>query len=366
GDKGRNSDKNRDGKEYTIFAMGISWVPTEITDRQAFKGYITKDMFASRGKYVPNSQSKQSCTDLYGFDMDSKKATDFVNQVKEAYNKQNPDLPIVFDKEYPTDGEFIDALNIADHVGIKDVPVAAVCELGRDFARMSKDRDVGDRSITGGSGAKSEERVFRNELGAFLAYVHKEAILYPDARISFEGQKYCDWRFQPYNMEDGGCAKGQGPRIGKAYAHNNYNGLKTKNPISRTAFDSSLTAVMKQHPLNALVRGKEEMFSDCGSCKSHNGENVVRKYNSYQGFAGLLHEQNPSDNGNGVACEAFLGSHKNDMMSVKDALKYVQGVCSAGLDYKPNGASAKAFNPNQGPTMKGDSPSDNSGTGDIR
>ena len=337
-------------KKHTVYAPRISCVPNGVTDRKAVTGNISCDLFGTPlvGKY---NTSGQSCKDLFGFTMDSKQATAFVNRVKEAYNAQHKDLPIEFAKQYPLDSEFIDALNIAPTVSISDVPVAAVCELGRDFVRMSKDKHAGDRSIQAGqTGTKQEDLIFRNELGAFLAYIHDTSILYPDAFVRYGGKSTCDWRFQPYHVTDGGCSKDLGPKMGKAYAHNNYNGTDKGDKYQR--FISSLTPIMKQTPLKALANGKD-LPHNCGNCKSMNGNNYVRQYNSYDGFAGLLHEQDESINGQGVACEAFLGSNKNATMSVADALKYIEGLCTAGLDYKPYGVGAEAFNPNQRPTTSG-------------
>ena len=336
-------------KGHTVFAPQISCVPNNITDRKAVTDSISCSLFGTPlvSKY---NTSGQSCKDLFGFQMDSKQATAFVNRVKEAYNAQHPDLPIEFAKEYPLDSEFIDALNIAPAAGISEVSVAAVCELGRDFVRMSKDKHAGNRSIaTGATGTKNEQLIFRNELGAFLAYIHDTSILYPDAFVRYEGKSTCDWRFQPYHMADGGCDNNLGPKMGKAYAHNNYNGAAQGDRY--TVFKNSLTPIMKQAPLKALANGKD-LPHNCGNCKSINGKNYVKEYNSYNGFAGLLHEES-GINGRGEACEAFLGNNKNATMSVADALKYIEGLCTAGLDYKPRGIGAEAFNSNQKPTTKG-------------
>lgn len=344
------------GDEYTILAPGIRCVPNGATDRKARPNTSMTEQEMCKlfgnplvGKYTT---SGQSCKDLWGFKMDSAKATAFVNRVKEAYNKAHPELPIKFDKTYPQDSEFIDALNIAPTVGISEVPMAAVCEMGRDFVRMSKDKHAGNRSIiSGATGTKDEQLIFRNELGAFLAYIHDTSILYPDAFVRVKGKYYCDWRFQPYGVADGGCSKTLGPKMGKAYAHNNYNGTKFEGKYSRY-FVPSLTAIMKQAPLRALANGKDYPHN-CGNCKAMNGKNYVKQYNSYEGFVGLLHEETPSMNGQGIACEAFLGGNKNATMSVSDALKYIEGLCTAGLDYKPVGQGNKEYVQGQNPTSSG-------------
>ena len=110
---------------------------------------------------------------------------------------------------------------------------------------------------------------------------------------------------------------------------------------------------MKQAPLKALVSARQDLPHNCGNCKAMNGKNYVKQYNSYQGFAGLLHEETPSMNGQGIACEAFLGGNKNATMSVADALKYIEGLCTAGLDYKPVGQGKKEYVQGQSPTSSG-------------
>lgn len=343
-----------DSEQYTIFAPGIRCVPNGVTDRKARPdGAMTDEqlctLFGSPlvGNYNTDGQS---CKELWGFKMDSKKATEFVQKVKVAYNAKYPNLPIKFDKTYPQDSEFIDALNVAQTVGITTVSKAAVCELGRDFVRMSKDKHAGDREIRhGGTGTKGEPLIYRNELGAFLTYIHDTSILYPDAKIRYQGDTACDWRFQPYGLEDGGCSPKGGPKMGKGYAHNNYNSGGQTNKYD--TFMGSLTSIMKETPLGALVSGKQDLFHQCGECKKPNN-NTVAEYNSYKGFAGLLHEETSSLNGQGVACEAFLAGAKDEEMSVEAALKYIKGVCTAGLDYKPKGIGNAAYVQGQHPTKK--------------
>ena len=356
---------------HTAFAPAINWVPSSVTGRKPLKAgeqptsdtftgklvNVSPYLFGSGMGIAPESKGTQSCKDQYGLPMDSKLATQFVNRVKDAYNKAHPDLPIVFEAAYPSDGEFIDALHVASEIGITDVPKAAVCELARDFVRMSKDKDVGTWSVRTGMPAAGGEESFHNDLGAFLAYVHDASILYPDAHIVVDNTEYCDYRFQPYNLEDGAkCVNKKGPRIGKAFAHNNYNDSDSDGPYKR--FHESRTALMKENPLKALDvkmadTDTSRWFTKCGACKdTRSGRtNYVKKYNSYtDGFAGMLREP-VNIKGQGKACEGFVGT---GTMSVADALKYVQGVCSAGLDYKPHGypKNGVRFDPGQKPTYR--------------
>lgn len=348
-----------DGGQHTVFAPRIGWVPNRPDDRQPVEGDGNQNTFG------PGMLGGQ-CSELYGFMMDSQKATEFVNAVRDTYNEKHPNLPIEFSRQYPMDSEFIDALNIINQINPSAVvSVAAVCELGRDFVRMSKDPHAGNRTVTDMEGTKQEPMVYRNELGAFLAYVHEDSILYPEANIRIKGRDYCDWRFQPEHMEDGGlCASGQGPKMGKAYQHNNYNGVKDASlgTALLRAFNASRTPVMKRHPLAPLVEGKTIPHA-CGNCKNLGGKNRVAEYNSYAGFAGLLHEEDPSNNDKGVACEAFLGNRRNAKMTVAQALEYVKGVCEAGLDYKPHGVGAVGYSANQRPTKRGDKSGTNEKTG---
>ena len=354
----------------TVFAPYIKWVPTQPQDRKAvtaehplsastFTSPLVKTYPHSAGSSCRGCQGRQFCDDLFGYTMDSKKATEFVKAVRDAYNtkyKDNADvLPIQFTAEYPTDGEFIDALQIAakeNLPGLDKVSTAAVCELGRDFTRMSKDKHAGGRKMIGTPGQKAEERYFHNELGAYLAYIHDTSVLYPDAYVSVDGQEVCDWRFQPKGLVFGGCPSAQGIEMGKGYAYNNYNGTRFNNLAK---FKETLTPIMRDAPLKDLVKGHSDLRHDCQGntrgCRNISGTNYVSQYNSFSGFAGLIKDQGGF--GNGTACEAFAG---NNTMAVADVLKYIQGVCSAGLDYKPKGMGKAEYVPGQSPTSDGGAP----------
>lgn len=354
----------------TMFAPYIKWVPANPQGRKAvtaedplgastFTSSLVKTYPHSAGSSCRGCQGRQFCDDLFGYTMDSKKATEFVTKVRDAYNtkyKDNADvLPIQFTAEYPTDGEFIDALQIAakeNLPGLDKVSTAAVCELGRDFTRMSKDKHAGGRKMIGTQGQKAEERYFHNELGAYLAYIHDTSVLYPDAYVSVDGQEVCDWRFQPKGLVFGGCPSAQGIEMGKGYAYNNYNGTRFNNLAK---FKETLTPIMRDAPLKDLVKGHSDLRHDCQGntrgCRNISGTNYVSQYNSFSGFAGLIKDQGGF--GNGTACEAFAG---NNTMAVADVLKYIQGVCSAGLDYKPKGMGKAEYVPGQSPTSDGGAP----------
>ena len=379
-----NQDPNRDPNrnpsvEATAFAQSINWVPANPQDRKAvtaqnplsastFSGPLVNTyQKGADGGSCPRCKGRQFCDELVGYMMDSTKATEFVTKVRDAYNKKYQNnanvLPIRFGAKYPMDGEFIDALQIAakeNLPGLDKVSAAAVCELGRDFVRMSKDMHVGDRRTKEGQGSKGEEFIFHNELGAFLAYVHNDAILYPDAYVKVEGTRVCDWRFIPEGYRGGDdCSSAQGPKISPSFMYNNYNGTNAK---LWDAFSGSLTPAMKQQPLAQLVRGHTSLVGSnpatvCNDkavgCKSKKvgGKDIVKYYNSPSGFALMIRDD---DSPEGMACEAFAGTAGT--MSVADVLKYIQGVCSAGLDYKPHGVKDVNYRAGQHPTQSGGSP----------
>ncbi|MCQ2410221.1 MAG: hypothetical protein MJ053_01455 [Elusimicrobiaceae bacterium] len=338
---------------HTAFAPYIKWVPKDPAGRHPVTGTPTASTFtpAIVSEYNPTS-GHDGCQELFGYPMDSTKATAFVNQVKEAYNQIHKDVPIVFDKAYPQDGEFIDALNVAASLGINTVPAAAVCELGRDFVRMSYDPHAGNLNTVGASGLKGAERIFHNDLGAYLVYVHEDSILYPQSHLELERQTICDWRFQPKGYHQAGCPD-NGPKMAPRYMYNNYNGVigARVQPITRYKESLVPTQAKATYPLAALV-GDKTFPHNCGNCKAMSGTDYVKKYNSTDGFAGLLRDHT-TPAGSGRACEEFAGERT---MSVADALKYVEAVCSAGLDYKPYGTGASAYRAGQSPSLGGGGP----------
>ena len=221
------------------------------------------------GSSCPGCQGRQFCDDLFGYKMDSKKATEFVTKVRDAYNKKYQNnanvLPIRFGADYPTDGEFMDALQIAAREnlpGLERVSTAAVCELGRDFTRMSKDKHAGTRKMTSALGQKGEERYYHNELGSYLAYIHDTSVLYPDAYVTVDGQQVCDWRFQPKGLVGGGCPSAMGIEMGKGYAYNNYNGTKLAAKIYMLVEREDLAIAAWDHFKSYLDENRNDYDSD--------------------------------------------------------------------------------------------------------
>jgi hypothetical protein len=344
-----NADKQNieDQKKVVRFAPIISWVPTDITGRTPIKGDEPAESDFTPGLVKPAQQKVvNNCGSQVPLVMDSQKAKEFTTLVSQKYNdKYKADIeagnrPALSEEtlnKYPTDGEFIDALNIADTEKLESqVSAAAVCELARDMVRMSRDKDVGGDDHADNPNDPGEK--YHNELGAFLAYVHGMSMLYPATK---QGNS-CDERFLAYNyMKGTECHNAaQSNHVAPAYHYNNYNGIEMK---TYTTYKNSLAPEQKAFPLAELgALGPNISYENCGICTKQ-----VNQYNSDKGYE-LMYRDNTT--GNGTACEAFAG---NKTMSVANALKYVQGVCKVGLDHKPNGAASTQWKANQQPTKKG-------------
>lgn len=355
-------------KRFVHFAPIISWVPNGLECRRPKdkpEERLTKSHFPSSSctRYVPpaerdeNTTTHQHCGLQEQIVMDSKAAYDFVMEVADRYNEQaevqsgqrNPISKELEHPNYPTDGEFIDALQMAAKLGIKEVSSAAVCELGRDMIRMSRDPHVGDRRA-------DSEGNYKNDLGAFLAYIHETSVLYPNIWYK-ESEGNCDWRFIP----EGASCKGRAStvKMGKAFYFNKYNdSSRTKgypNAVLKRYTDSlDAVGIGQKYPLNALVKGKRDIPHNCPVtvCQQER-----KKYSPT--FRGLLRD-NPDQVGQGIACEAFVGG-ANVKMSVADALTYVSHVCKIGLDVKPYGGTIREVTYRHGQTFTGSGSSGNAG-----
>ncbi len=355
-----NTEINLD--EVAQFAPQMKDIPKNIMDRE--KGGVT----GRNGSYLPlpkptsdvnglYNKNPQACTDGNPGVMNSKLAEKFAEQVAAKYNNERkPALPLQVNPWGVSVSQFIDALHVAQEVGITQVPKAAVCELGRKFVRLSRDPHAGylnkdaqrnrnaetDEDVVGDDYYKDPYHIYHNDMGAFLAYVSDSAIFYP-AEVIQNGadDAYCDWRFIPTGSDGGaksvseglGKCKNEGlPKMGRRYHYTNY--FRLPNANSWAAFEKSLTPGMKQHPLKALVEGKGFESLDAAARRSGNRAKEGREYK--QKIVGLLRESSPSDF---QACEDFVGS--NTTMAVADVLKYVTDVCTYGLNYKPYGAGIK-------------------------
>ena len=357
-------DENHNPKCYlpgtqTRLAPVLSWVPYNgKTDCRAEAGNEAnppESTFAQCPK-VPGivKDKTQNCGSQQPMMMDSAAAAKFVKDVVTAYNNNLPQgAKKLSDKfyggNYPTDGEFVDAMFIANKnssiTGMpQQVPAAAVCELGRDMVRMSRDKHTKEMKVASpldtpyGSGAwKDSNTVFHNELGAFLAYIHMESIFYPQK--FFGNMQQCDYRFQVTG--EAGCparvnwssesCKYSGSQKCKEYHHNNYNNIPTHGAQATAAYPPSLAPIQSKGKflLKGLVSGKS--FPQVGNS---GGSTKGKAY--INNISLLLREGSGFEAWQGKACEAFEGS--SNMLQVSDVLKYVETVCSVGLDFKPYGS----------------------------
>jgi len=335
-------------RKMTLLAPCIQLVPGNVDGR---KDYNNEERDCSSttlfvGQKIPTQGQDQHCEETEPTMMDSQAALDFVNQVREAYAKQHPDRPLAeVMYKYPTDGEFIDALYLAQSLGITTVPAPAVCELARDFVRKSQD---------------PHDRTVHNDLGAYLAYVHEESILYPTPKRQDAGNAF-DMRFISNDPAVRKVNRAYGitpnttvnvPLAGNFTQYNMNNdgqegGLRNSYDARMNAFKATSTQTMNAHPLKGLVRPERTnaLGVPCENCVWTPDKNrrltPVERYNSFEGYKGLLrdeHYDRPTniEEAQGQACVEFAGSLPN--LKVDDVLKYVTGACEDGLDSRPYGA----------------------------
>ncbi len=324
--------------KMTRLAPVLSWVPfngkVECREEANDATNPTEKVFGNCSK-VPGivKNQDQNCGSQIPLMMDSQAAATFVQDVVKQYNARNPNAAKklsdkFYANKYPTDGEFVDALFIAKELGITQVPSSAVCELARDFVRMSRDKHAGNMPVAGSSDDfKGLKRYYRNELGAFLAYVHPTSILYPNKYYGKE-MSVCDWRFLPEPAQCSGRKSTM--KMGKAYYFNYYN--DSKNHASLSAYLASFDDVKipKTYPLAQLVQGHADLAHNCPSDNCASTRNQYNKDNHF----GLMISDVDATDGQGNACVAFAS---NATMSVDKALEYVQTACKVGLDAKPYG-----------------------------
>ncbi len=347
--------------QLTRLAPVLSWVPsTGKTDCRKQAGNDvnpTESTFADCTIKIPGvvKDQNQHCGSQTPMMMDSEAAAKFVKDVVVAYNNNLPKgakklSDKFYGNTYPTDGEFVDALFIAAKnssiAGMpQQVPAAAVCELGRDMVRMSRDKHTKEMQVAspldtpyGSDGAwKESNTVFHNELGAFLAYIHLESLFYPQK--FFGSMQQCDYRFQVTG--EGSCqprvnwsqeqCKYTGNQKCKEYHHNNYNNIPSQGAQAMAAYPPSLAPIQTKgaYLLKGLVSGKTfpQVGSSGGSTKGKQYINNITL---------LLREANGFEAWQGKACVAYEGT--SNMLQVSDVLKYVETACSVGLDFKPSGS----------------------------
>lgn len=355
-----------------ILAPCIQLVPGKIDDRMPFEdGQVTGKPCDPYRQFFGDSRNvakedANHCVEEEIDLMDSTAAKEYVLSVIDAYNEVHKEKPLKRSFRggpYPTDAEFIDAMYIAKELGkseLAKVPAAAVCELGRDMVRKSQDPHVS---------------TMQNDLGAFLAYVHDESILYPAYWNRSDGG--CDRRFLVRGYKHNlGCSPGvpkDEPQGGFRFQYFNYinqpTWAKRMEAFKTIEGDDSTfgsTAIMNERPLKGLTGNMtaEKLsaiaksykgvspFSDveCSSCsnestKAKELDSMAKVYNSFEGFWGLLRDKNYTDGvkseneypWEGKACEEFVAQANVQPLDLDNVLKYVTGVCTAGLNKKPYG-----------------------------
>ncbi|MBP5429674.1 MAG: hypothetical protein J6Y25_02125 [Elusimicrobiaceae bacterium] len=338
----------------TRLAPVLSWVPVGKVDCRQQAGddvNPTKAVFSGCNAKITGvvEGQREHCGSQTPIMMDSQAAATFVRDVVTAYNATNPTMKLsdkFYSNTYPTDGEFVDALFIADQLGIPDVPSSAVCELARDMVRMSKDPHAGHRRVEERNDFKDIPRFYRNDLGAFLVYVHPTSILYPN---KYYGQEHevCDWRFLPKGSTCRGIKSTM--QMGKAFYFNYYNDSKKNANLQSYLGSFDKVGIKKTYPLAAITKGHSDLAHNCPTQDCANTRNSYNK----DDYFGLMISDMATLDGQGKACVAFAGDNK---MSVKKAIEYVQNVCTTGLDAKPYGnqssrgtvaTSAAIYDPNQ-------------------
>lgn len=310
----------------TRLAPYIAWVPGTITERKP----VELNVAPVKGDFgpsveVPTGNDDQHCAHpVGGLVMNSTTAQNFVKDVVSKYNTAHPDKPISYTKDFPTVGEFVDVLNIAQELHVQDVSKSAVCELGRKMTQVSRDPDI---------------KEWYNELGAFFAYINKESVFYP-AKYYKEANN-CDKRFM--GVKEGICAK----QVLEKFHHNNYTykGKVGMNKYQDSAHQLGLpggTAASRtpatDYPLAALAQGISfDGFNNCynrtGSGKWSCGDQVLKYRDKYRFLIDKRVDQGTEA---GNACNGLDGN-----MKVDDALRYVKKACEIGLNVKPYSVSGR-------------------------
>lgn len=291
-----------DGKTAHLAKM-VSWIPSNYTDR--FASDESSNSSFGTAKLI-NAKDDNYCASLGKDPVFSEAAAGFVKEVVQAYNSKNPNLPIKMPGAGVTTGEFVDALHIANSLGtVPQVAKSAVCALGRNIIRASKDKDVPD---------------MHNELGAFYAYVHPDAVLYP-ARY-YGSADTCDKRFLA--VQSGECPATSS--LARKYHYNNYRAFGGLNQ-----YQASIRGKTDSYPLAELAADiRSNAFTDCQQKVAQNAKYACgTEVNSYKRAFGPLISNTAS---NEEECSL------NGEMAVKNALAYVKAVCQNGLNFKPYGA----------------------------
>ena len=364
-------DENPDGSIIRL-ATVLSWVPNNgATDcrEDAPKTDDAKkeSTFRDCGK-VPEIKKdvRERCGEQNPLIMDSTAAANYAKKVIEKYNETEPGRKMAEEFAYgrfPTDGEFVDALFLAQELGdgsLANVPGDAVCELGRDMIRMSRDPQVG--TLNSGlpthytddkGGGKKYPTYFHNDLGAFLVYISKNAQLYPANRLysirdnadRTEGMdKVHDLRFLPEEREKLFEQHLLGANNIYQYNWRNYARVYPLDGGStiwgaRNGYKKSLLSKFKEvnvitdPPLKALVGTDISGLphEDCGL-----NETIAKRCDADANKYRLRVNPYLTEDGGFVPWEGNACSvAKDKTVPLKDVLRYVTAVCETGLDAKP-------------------------------
>ncbi len=335
-----NPNPGQSQSASTRLARVFAWVPNVANCRNevAPGKTATKDSFCPE-KEIPVGNDDQHCVEPAGQAiMDSNTAKEFVTQVVAKYNAENSTKPIDFDGSFPTAGEFVDALNIATEVGINQVAKSAVCELGRNMIRLSKDKHY-------------QQPGWHNEFGAFYVYTGEEAVLYPGKH--YGDSTTCDSRFM--GVQEGSCTR----HAPFEFHHNEYtwqgwgkrntygSGIEYFKKSRKELADKAgnMAGDVESFPLRALMQDGLNGFTGLTDCLNKGAKVKARKngrtacgteVNKFKGRFGFLVDGSKDGDGGrsgqGLACSSLRGD-----MNVADALKYVKTACKVGLDFKPWG-----------------------------
>lgn len=256
----------------------------------------------------------------------SDQAQAFMTMVREAYNQKHSDNPIVYTRAYPSIANLADATNIAIKEGISQtIPKAAVCQLGRIVSTIGKDKTM--VSSFGGYTNVNKNKYgqeYNNTFGAFATYIGWESARYPSPMAtdsSYPVKRFGNGlnpRFYGYNP----------PLTSYEYHYGNYtqSGNMSRtfqedlNKRSQTAGDGDI------FPLKELSLVKNASWV---SSKTPEADDQNRQI-YWQAYSPLFKEAN--------GCDITYGS---DVMSAKEALRYLEMVCRTGLSDKPRSSKIK-------------------------
>lgn len=347
-------------KQVTFLAPKPSWVPQNFTGRTGGDA-PTQEMFpGTNGGNFLKGDAGRNCDIMDGFIVNSTLAKSYVNEVVKAYNARNPNLPIKTDETgayaftgkqgFPTVGEMIDAMNIASKVGKTDVPKQIVCAFGRTVMGASEDRTVPRAKWPSYNGKKMAPR---NPFGSFLDYIGEEAAYWPAPYyIDIDGQEKCDNRFLHLGWEDTGKRHCFPSGVAAKY----HWGVYASNAKPGGAYLDSSVGKEAGYPLAEL--NLLENYQAEGNSHNERMHDIRQAYHlgaDYKrgdtngGMNAVVRdprESSSSDQFAGDECTYIYDAQ--DTMQVANVLKYIQSVCTKGLDAKPNGNPAWLKTGNKG------------------